>query len=72
LGRGTFSISNDDDHPPNKCAILTVATIIKAVMTLAAEAELGAIYLNAKKSGIPWSNNYQNGPSTTTNTYLNQ
>ncbi len=46
---GHFFLSNDDDHPPNNGAILTAATIIKAVITLAAKAELGAIYLNAKE-----------------------
>jgi hypothetical protein len=44
---GHFFLSNDDKHPPNNGAILTIATIIKAVMSSAAEAELGALYLNA-------------------------
>jgi hypothetical protein len=35
--------------PPNKGAILTIATIIKVVMSSAAEAELGTLYLNACK-----------------------
>jgi len=34
---------------PNNGAILTMSTIIKAVMSSAAEAELGALYLNAKE-----------------------
>jgi hypothetical protein len=46
---GHFFLSNDNENPPNNGAILTTATIIKAVMTSAAEAELGAIYLNAKE-----------------------
>jgi hypothetical protein len=33
--------------PPNNGAILTIATNIKVVMSSAAEAELGALYLNA-------------------------
>jgi hypothetical protein len=41
---------NDDEFPPNNGAILTVATIIKAVMLSAAEAELGALYINAKEA----------------------
>jgi hypothetical protein len=45
---GHFFLSNDDEFPPNNGAILTVATIIKAVMSSAAEAELGALYINAK------------------------
>jgi hypothetical protein len=47
---GHFFLSNDNEFPPNNGAILTVATIIKAVMSSAAEAELGALYLNAKEA----------------------
>ncbi len=47
---GHFFLSNDNNFPPNNGAILTVATIIKAVMSLAAEAELGALYLNGKEA----------------------
>ncbi len=45
---GHFFLLNDDESPPNNGAILTIATIIKAVMSSAAEAELGALYINAK------------------------
>jgi hypothetical protein len=47
---GHFSLSNDDEFLPNNRAILTVATILKAVMSSAVEAELGALYLNAKEA----------------------
>jgi hypothetical protein len=47
---GHFFLSNNDTSPPNNGAILTNATIIKAVMSSAAEAELGALYLNAKEA----------------------
>ncbi len=47
---GHFFLSNNDTSPPNNGAILTNATIIKAVMSSAAEAELGAFYLNAKEA----------------------
>jgi len=47
---GHFFLSNDDKFPPNNGAILTVATIIKAVMSSAAEAELGALFINAKEA----------------------
>jgi hypothetical protein len=47
---GHFFLSDDVDNPPNNGAILTLATIIKAVMSSAAEAELGALYLNAKEA----------------------
>ncbi len=47
---GHFFLSNDNDFPPNNGAILTIATIIKEVMSSAAEAELGALYFNAKEA----------------------
>ena len=47
---GHFFLSNNDQLPPNNGAIMTNATIIKAVMFLAAEAELGALFLNAKEA----------------------
>ncbi len=47
---GHFFLLNDDEFPPNNGAILTIATIIKAVMSSAAEAELGALYINAKEA----------------------
>jgi hypothetical protein len=48
--RGHFFLSNKDEFPPNKGAIFTNGTIIKAVMASAAKAELGALYLNAKEA----------------------
>jgi hypothetical protein len=47
---GHFFLSNNDQLPPNNGAIMINATIIKAVMSLAAEAELGALFLNAKEA----------------------
>jgi hypothetical protein len=47
---GHFFLSNDKKSPPNNGAILMNATIIKAVMSSAAEAKLRAIYLNAKEA----------------------
>jgi hypothetical protein len=46
---GHIFLTNDAKHPTNNGAILMIATIIKAVMTSAAEAELGALYLNAQE-----------------------
>jgi hypothetical protein len=46
---GHFFLSNNDQFPPNNGAIMTTATIIKAVMALAEEAELGALFENAKE-----------------------
>jgi hypothetical protein len=48
--RRTFFLSKDENFPPNNGAIETIATIIKAVMSLAAEAELGALFTNAKEA----------------------
>jgi hypothetical protein len=36
--------------PPNNGAIITISTIIKAVMSSAAEAELGTLFINAKEA----------------------
>ena len=47
---GHFFLSNDEKFPPNNGAILTIATIIKAVMSLTAEAELGALFINTKEA----------------------
>ena len=47
---GHFFLSNDEQFPPNNGAILTHASIIKAVMSSAAEAELGALFFNAKEA----------------------
>jgi hypothetical protein len=47
---GHFFLSNDEQFPPNNGAILTQASIIKAVMSSAAEAEIGALFLNAKEA----------------------
>ena len=47
---GHFFMSKDTPFPPNNGSVLTIAQIIKAVMTSAAEAELGALYINAKEA----------------------
>jgi hypothetical protein len=47
---GHFYLSNGENDAPNNGAILTLATIIKAVMSSAAEAELAAVYLNAREA----------------------
>jgi hypothetical protein len=47
---GHFFMSDSNEYSPNNGAIHTNASIIKAVMSSAAEAELGALYLNAKEA----------------------
>jgi hypothetical protein len=45
---GHFFMSADDVDPPNNGAVLNVSKVIKAVMSSAAEAELGALFYSAK------------------------
>eukprot|EP00804_Cyclotella_cryptica_P003832 CCRYP_018944-RA/>CCRYP_018944-RA protein AED:0.28 eAED:0.25 QI:0/0/0/1/0/0/2/0/503 len=47
---GHFFLSENDKVPRNNSAILTLAQIIKSVMSSAAEAELGALYINAREA----------------------
>jgi hypothetical protein len=47
---GHFFLSSDIRNPPNNGAVMTIAQIIDAVMLLAAEAELGALYIDAKEA----------------------
>ncbi len=46
---GHFFLSSNVQNPPNTGAILNIAQIIDAVMLSAAEAELGALFINAKE-----------------------
>ena len=45
FGGGGY-MSNSSRFPPNNGAVLTIFKIIKAVMLSAAEAELGALFVN--------------------------
>ncbi len=47
---GHFFMSYDVPRPPNNGAILTIAQIIKAVMSSAAEAEVSALYINCREA----------------------
>ena len=47
---GHFFMSNDTPDPPNNGAVITIAQIIKAVMSSAAEAELGALFINCHEA----------------------
>ena len=49
-------MSSNTTNPPNNRAILNTAQLIKAVMSSASEAKLGALYINATSS------THQNGP----------
>ncbi len=48
--RGHFFMSSEDTNPHNNGAVLNIAQLFKAVMSLAAEAELGALYINAREA----------------------
>ena len=47
---GHFFMSKDVSFPPKKGDVLNLAQIMKTVMSPAAEAEIGAMYVNARKS----------------------
>jgi hypothetical protein len=47
---GYFFMSSDTNDPDNNRAVLNIAQLIKSVMSSAAEAELGALYVNACKA----------------------
>ena len=47
---GNFFLSTSADIPPNNGAILNIAHIIKHVMSSATEAELAALYINAREA----------------------
>ena len=43
-------MSSNTELPPNNGAMLTIDKIIKAVMPLAVEAEVGALFINRKEA----------------------
>ncbi len=47
---GHFFLSNGTDKAPNNGAFLNISQIIKSVMSSVAEAELGALYINAHEA----------------------
>jgi hypothetical protein len=47
---GHFFFSSNVQYLPNNGAVLTIAQSIDAVMWLAAEAEMGALFINAKEA----------------------
>eukprot|EP00956_Cyclotella_meneghiniana_P044671 scaffold329841_cov242-Cyclotella_meneghiniana.AAC.1 len=47
-GGGHYFLSTGTIDAPNNGAVLNVSKVIKAVMSSAAEAELGALFMNAK------------------------
>jgi hypothetical protein len=47
---GHFFLSSDCEDPANNGAVLNLAQLIKAVMSSASEAELGALYINTREA----------------------
>ena len=47
---GHFFMSSDRQMPPNNGPVLTLCQIIRAVMSSACEAEIGAMYMNAREA----------------------
>ena len=47
---GNFCLSNNTAFPPNNEVVMTIAKIIKSVMSSAAEAELGSLFTNCKEA----------------------
>jgi hypothetical protein len=47
---GHFFCTSNVDDPPNNGAVLNISKILKAVMSSAAKAELGALYINAREA----------------------
>jgi hypothetical protein len=47
---GHFFCSSNIDDPPNNGAVLNISKILKAVMSSAAKAELGTLYINAHEA----------------------
>jgi hypothetical protein len=47
---GHFIMSNNNALPSNNGAVLTIAQIIKAIMSSAAEVEIGALYINFREA----------------------
>ena len=47
---GHFFMSANTKDPANNGAVLNIAQLIKAVMSSAAEGELGTLYINAREA----------------------
>ena len=43
-------MSSDTEMPPNNGAVMTISQIIKAVLSSAAEAKVGALYINCREA----------------------
>ena len=67
---GHFFLSSDTKDSTNNGAVLNIAQLIKAVMSSAAEAELGALYINAREA-VPQRQLLEEMETTTTHADAN-
>ena len=68
---GHYFLSSNGNNPPNNGTILNVAKIIKAAMSSAAEAKLGALFINAK-TAVPFEQCCKNWAIRTTYAHSDQ
>ena len=47
---GPFFVTDESENPPKNGAVITISQIIKAVMSLEAEAELFALFVNCREA----------------------
>jgi hypothetical protein len=47
---GFFFMSNNTETPTNNRAVFTISQIIKAVLSSAAKAKVGALYINCQEA----------------------
>ncbi len=71
VGRHMF-MAGRDDIPTNYGAVLNILQIIQAVMLSAAEAELGALFINEKNCRLHMLHAQRTWPPPTTNTNANR
>ena len=48
--RGKLFLSDRSENPPNNGAVINIAQIIRNVITSAADAEIGALYINSRQA----------------------
>jgi hypothetical protein len=65
-------MAGKENIPRNNGAVLNISQIIKAVMSSAAEAELGALFINAKNGSLDATNTRQTRPPPTAHPNANR
>jgi hypothetical protein len=65
-------MTGNEDIPINNGAVLNILQIIRAVMSLAAEAKLGALFINSKNGSLHATLSQRNGTSTNSHPHTNR